>query len=57
MELIIMKNINSIWEVNSLKLVKICLLFHQLVTIENTQLKEHFAYLIFELPKVWKKIN
>lgn len=30
------------WEVNS-QLVKICLLFHQLLTIENTQLKEYFA--------------
>jgi hypothetical protein len=38
------------WEVNS-QLVKTCLLFHQLVTIENTQLKEYFAYLFFNC---WK---
>jgi len=38
------------WEVNS-QLVKICLLFRQLVTIQNTQLKKYFAYLIFNC---WK---
>ncbi len=38
------------------QLLKICLLIHQLVTIENTQLKEYFAYLFVNCWK-YEKLN